>query len=277
MEKHNNKNLKDKISVIIPSCDRFNYLKRAVKSVINQNYDNIEIIIINDASSDKTRDVVKYFKNENIIYFENSSRMGANHCRNIGLKKASGDFISFLDDDDYFSENDKFEKQLKIFYSYKNIVFVGCGYFDKSINEKRYPKVKGKIDKKLLLSFSNIETSTILFKRKVLDQIGYLDEKLPSEQNHDFFYRISKTGEFDYVAEIMVIKDTAESQISSNPIKKLRGYILYHKKHFNDIRNLGVKKLSYAIIKFILVCTILSISLLIKNNLTFLKIIDQKL
>jgi len=142
---------------------------------------------------------------------------------------------------------------------------------------ERYPKVRGKIDKKLLLSFSNIETSTILFKREILNIVGYLDDKLPSEQNHDFFYRLSKNGEFDYVTEIMVIKDTPNIQISSNSIKKIKGYIMYHKKHIIDIKNLGMKKFIYAMIKFLSVITILFISIFIKNNLNILKIIDEKL
>ncbi len=277
MEKNGNKSLTEKISVIIPSCNRSSYLSRAVKSVINQNYDNVEIIIINDASTDDTKEMVASFKYKNIVYIENKVRMGANYCRNMGLKKASGEFISFLDDDDYFSEIDKIEQQLNIFKSNKKIVFVGCGYFDKSINRGRYPKVRGKIDKFLLLSFSNIETSTILFKKSVIDQVGYLDEKLPSEQNHDFFYRISKIGEFDYVPKIMVIKDMPDIQISSNSIKKLRGYIIYHKKHISDIQNLGIKKFLYAMLKFVSVSIILLISIFIRNNLNILKIIDEKL
>ena len=114
MEKNGKKSLTEKISVIIPSCNRSSYLSRAIKSVINQNYDNVEIIIINDASTDDTKEMVASFKYKNIVYIENKVRMGANFCRNVGLKKASGEFISFLDDDDYFSEIDKIEQQLNM-------------------------------------------------------------------------------------------------------------------------------------------------------------------
>jgi glycosyltransferase involved in cell wall biosynthesis len=266
-----------KVSVIIPTYNRSSYLKRAIQSVLNQNHDNIEVIVVDDTSTDNTEEVVQSFHDDRIIYIKNEKNKGANFSRNVGLKKATGTYISFLDDDDYFSDTDKLKEQIRLLDENKNVVFVACGYYDKSIDKKRFPTVKGKVDKELLLSFSNIETSTIMIRKDIIEKIGYLDECLPSEQNHDFFYRISKMGEFDYLDRVMVIKDKPPTQISCNPKNKFMGYVLFHKKYFNDIRHLDIKKFLYVSVKFFIVCFIFLSAIVLKRNLDIVKIIDEKL
>jgi len=264
-----------KISIIIPTHNRSSLLKRAAESVLNQNYSNLEIIIIDDASTDDTKEVIQSINDKRIVYIRNSTNKGANFSRNTGLKKSTGEYIAFLDDDDYYSDETKLKKQVELFHENKNLVFCGCGYFDKSTGKKRFPVVKGNISEKLLLNYSDIETSTILIKSKTIEKIGFLDEKLPSEQNHDFFYRISKKGEFDFIDEIMVIKDEPETQISSNPKNKVIGYILYHKKHFKDIKKLGFKKMLFTFFKTNIVTFLFLTSILFRGNIKAIQIIDE--
>jgi len=245
-------NWKGKIYRIRFTHNRSSYLKRTIQSVLDQNCNNIEIIIVDDASTDNTKKIAQSFNEDRIIYIKNEKRMGANFSRNIGLKKARGTYIAFLDDDDYYCDKNKLRKQIELFKKNNKLGFVGCGYFDKLINKERMPNIRGKIDKKLLISFSDIETSTIMIKKEVIDKAGFLDETLPSNQNHDFFYRISKIAEFDYLPEIAVIKDAPPTQISTNITNKLKGHILFHKKHFNDIKKLGYKLFIFIMIKFVI-------------------------
>ena len=264
-----------KISVIIPTHNRSWYLRRAIQSVIDQDYKNIEIIVIDDASTDDTKEALKPFiSSNNIIYIRNEKRMGPNHSRNIGLKKATGDYIAFLDDDDYYCDRGKLRKQINLFEKNSKLGFVGSGYYDKSINKNRIPRVRGKIDKTLLTTFSDIETSTILIKKEIIDKVGFLDERFKSEQNHDFFYRISKIAEFDYIPDIAVVKDNPPSQISTNIKNKLQGYFLFHKKHFEDIRELGAKFFILIIMKLLITSLILVIEAIIGNSLILPKLYE---
>jgi len=265
---------KNKVSIIIPTYNRSHLLKRSVESVLDQRYSNIEIIVIDDASKDNSKEVLEAINDNRIIYIRNIKNKGANFSRNLGLEKSSGEYIAFLDDDDYYSDENKLLKQLELFHKNKKLVFVGCGYYDKSSNKKRYPKVKGKISKDLLLNFSDIETSTIVIKKCAIEKVGFFDESLPSEQNHDFFYRISKVGEFDYLDEVMVIKDQPKNQISSNPKNKIFGYILFHKKHIKDIKNLNLKKKIYLLFKFCIVSFLYSTSLISKKNIKIVRFIN---
>ncbi len=271
MLKNNNK---EKISVIIPTYNRSFLLKRAVRSVLDQNYSNLELIIVDDASSDNTKDNIKKLRDQRIFYIKNSRNKGPNFSRNLGLRKSRGDYIAFLDDDDYYSDKNKLKKQVELFNKNKKLVFVGCQYFDKLTQTKRSPHLKGKISKNLLLNFSDIETSTILIKTSAIEKVGFFDESLPSEQNHDFFYRISKVGEFDYLDEVMVIKDQPETQISSNPKNKIFGYILFHKKHFRDIKYLNLKKKVYLFFKFCIVTFFYSTSIISKKNIKIVRFIN---
>ena len=89
-----------KFSVILPAYNVENYLEQAVDSVLNQNYKNWELIIVNDGSTDQTLKKAKSFKNNNIKVFSTKNK-GVANARNVGLKNATGDYVVFLDGDDY--------------------------------------------------------------------------------------------------------------------------------------------------------------------------------
>ena len=115
------------ISVVIPTCNRYNFLKRAIESVLAQNYLPKEIIVVDDGSSDATSQIKKDFEFIKYIYQENS---GVSLARNKGIQNATNPWIAFLDDDDTWKKN-KLEKQLNIMknsnailsYTGKNIFY----------------------------------------------------------------------------------------------------------------------------------------------------------
>jgi len=119
----------EKISVIIPTFNRATFLPSAVKSVIDQKYKNIEIIIVDDGSDDDTQDVVNTLKKRcpNIIYCNNVRLKGPSGARNSGIIKASGHYISFLDSDDTWI-GDHLEKGVSILCKYPEIDVVFGNY-----------------------------------------------------------------------------------------------------------------------------------------------------
>lgn len=115
--------MEELVSVVIPTHKRFEELFRAIDSVLKQTYSNIEIIVVDDNSQDKElreriKEKIKKYS-ENIQYIENETNLGGAKSRNVGIEKAKGKYISFLDDDDeYYPE--KIEKQYKLYKSKKN-------------------------------------------------------------------------------------------------------------------------------------------------------------
>ena len=112
------------ISVIIPTYRRYTYLRQAVQSVIQQNYSDIEIIIIDDHSGDETKKISKDFPQ--IHYIENDKNKGPGYSRKMGLKKAQGEYIVFLDDDDYYTDNSFFHTAVDILEKNSDYVFVSA-------------------------------------------------------------------------------------------------------------------------------------------------------
>ena len=112
----------NKVSVIVPTYNRAQFLPNAVKSIINQEYDNIEIIIVDDGSTDNTQTVVSSLQKEYswINYYLNERTKGPSGARNTGLLKATGDFMAFLDSDDIWLEH-HLSKGMEIFSKYPEI------------------------------------------------------------------------------------------------------------------------------------------------------------
>lgn len=100
------------VSIIMPSYNTGQYISESIKSVIDQTYDNWELIIVDDCSTDNTDEVVKSFDDFRIKYIKNNKNLGAALSRNIALRESKGKWIAFLDSDDLWSR-DKLEKQIE--------------------------------------------------------------------------------------------------------------------------------------------------------------------
>jgi glycosyltransferase involved in cell wall biosynthesis len=127
----------DKISIIIPAYNVENYIDKCIESIINQTYENIEIIIINDGSTDDTRKICEEFKKkDNRIIVINKENSGVSIARNIGLKAITGKYIAFVDSDDWI-EKDYCET---MYYSMieNNVDLVMCGRVNEIKATKRF-------------------------------------------------------------------------------------------------------------------------------------------
>ena len=96
--------MKSNISIIVPIYNAENYLKRCIDSLVNQTYKNIEVILINDGSTDNSEKIIKEYKDKRIKYFKNKNQ-GIGKTRNFGIDKSTGEYIMFCDSDDYFEIN----------------------------------------------------------------------------------------------------------------------------------------------------------------------------
>ena len=195
----------NKISVIIPTYNREKLIRKSIQSVLNQTYYYIEIIIIDDCSHDNTNKEVKKIKDKRIRYIKLRKNKGANYCRNLGIKKATGEYISFLDSDDIFHKN-KLERQIKnmkinksnfdfckirIYIDNTNIFKM---IFPNSFQEKSI--LNGKIFDELCKG-NFISTQSILVKKNILEKYLF-DERMPRLQDYDLLLRIIPKVKISY-------------------------------------------------------------------------------
>lgn len=228
----NHPEFKPVVSVIIPTHNRPEYLKRALTSVQEQTFDKVEAIVVDDASSTDLTGVIRDFPK--VIFLRNKTNRGPCYSRNRGLKQARGEFINFLDDDDKLYPQ-KLEKQVAIYRNSPDhkLGMVTCHVLDRRSGKKivTYNKLQGNIYKKLLYGYALAGTETVLFKKSGLNEVAGFDEKLQSSQEYDLFIRMAKNFTVDYVDKILTEKYKSTNQISVNFNKKLSGAHYLFKKH----------------------------------------------
>ncbi len=212
------------ISVVIPTHNRAQMLKRAIKSILAQTYNNFEIIIVDDFSQDDTFSVVKNFNNKKIKYIKNKIPKGAAKSRNIGIRNSQGEFIAFLDDDDEWLPQ-KIEKQLKLFQNSKdkNLGMV-YGWMEYFYNNKSLgiltPKLKGYIFPKTLSKQPIGGCPTFFLRKKIFKKINGFNESLKRGEDGDFVRNVCKYFNVDYVPEIVAKIHTGHQDRMSIITKK---------------------------------------------------------
>lgn len=233
-----------KVSVVIPTYNRVNNLKRALESVLNQTYENLEIIVVSDGSTDGTDNFMNSFRKrdsriEYVSYFPNK---GGNYARNRGIKAAQGEYIAFLDDDDEW-EKEKIELQLNEIKKNPNVGLVYTGiniiYNQENINYYSLPKKSGNLSKDILISNHIGTTSSVMVKTDLVHNVGMFDENLRALQDYDLWIRICQKTEVSYVNKPLVryYNSTSNKQISDD-VKKYEDAIEYiNKKYFELYSN----------------------------------------
>ena len=198
------------VSVIIPTYNRAGTIKRSVESVLNQTYDKLEVIIVDDGSTDNTSEVVESIKDDRVRYIKLEKNQGVSHARNYGVSQAKYDMIAFHDSDDAWRK-DKLEKQIKKYNENPDAVLVYCAYENHKENFSiRFPsedenveELEGDIYYYLILR-NTIGAPTIFMRKDIFNKIGGFDESFPTIEDWDFAIKASKLGKISYVNEALM-------------------------------------------------------------------------
>lgn len=229
-------------SVVIPSYNRDQVIRRAIQSVRNQEYEDFELIVVDDCSEDGTVAVVEGFDDPRITLKRHTTNQGANAARNTGISEASGDFISFLDSDDEFHPDHLETVISHLSRAPEDIGGVSTGY-QKSmageiVTQWRPPTGRISLDDALgkqdrFRSRKNIlgGFSCMTFRATVFDEIGLLDEELASLQDLDFYLRCLQEYDIIGIPDHLVTYYRDGDQISSNLNAKQQGIEQFIKKH----------------------------------------------
>jgi glycosyltransferase involved in cell wall biosynthesis len=182
------------VSVVIPVYNRASTIQRSIESVLHQTYPVFEIIVVDDGSTDDTRDVVGSIMDKRIRLIRHQINSGVSSTRNDGMKEARGKYIAWLDsDDEWFPE--KLNEQVLILESSSDNTAKAC-YTAFELEEKGrslviIPDLPDQ--KTLFLGCGLAAGSTLLFERQVLDQIGVLDEHFVRYEDWDWLLRYCRT------------------------------------------------------------------------------------
>ncbi len=172
------------ISVIIPVFNGEPFIAEAIQSVFNQNYEPLEIIVIDDGSTDETADVVKNLPGNILYYYQQNS--GVAVARNAGLRLAKGGLIAFIDADDVWVDN-KLTLQIEQFNQFPETeVVIGFLLPVRSGNQTRLEALPVTNNKGALA----LTLGSTLIKRSVFDKIGGFDEELALSEDTDWFFRL---------------------------------------------------------------------------------------
>ncbi len=214
------------LSVIIPTYNRKQKTLEAIQSVIAQSFSDIEIIVVNDGSTDSTAD---FLRSQNLpIVLITKSNGGVSSARNAGIDRARGEYIAFLDSDDLWLEG-KLKAQLEYFDQHSDISIV---YTDQYINidgnnldqtrfERQAPK--NKLALPAFVDFTPIHTSTVMLKKEVFERVGTFDESLQLHEDSEFWNRVSDRYEFGFIEKPLGIyrwESNAEHLTGTNQRQK---------------------------------------------------------
>lgn len=243
------------VSIIIPTYKGSSTILLAVLSSLNQTYSPIEVIVVDDNGMGteeqiKTERVLSpYIVNGNIKYIVHSKNKNGSAARNTGIAHSSGDYLTFLDDDDFiFAE--KIEKQVKLLESLANnygLVYCGGYYVDRY--GKGYLEIP-KARKNPLVNYMTerifFNTSAVLTKRKIVDELNGFDESFRRHQDWEFCARIIYKYDIHFVKEPLIIKYRVARNEISDPdvtahyanhyLEKMKGIL--ENLHSNDRRKI---------------------------------------
>ena len=217
------------VSVIIPYYRKINHIKKTLNSVLNQTYQNFEIILIYD---DPVLDDLEFLKdltkgNSKIKIITNLKNLGAGESRNVAMRYSSGDIIAFLDADDYWFPK-RLEEQLD-FMEKNKFKFTFCNYKKKQKNNiKEIVSKKQKITYDDLLTDCEIGLSTVLIRRELISE--NLFPSLQTKEDYLAWLRITKNNVHAYNFPYFLVEwSYSENSLSSNFVQKLcDGFKVYN-------------------------------------------------
>ena len=251
MPKNDNQN--PLVTVIIPTYNRGWILKEAIDSVLSQDFEDFELIVVDDGSTDNTIDILDGYTRD-IIVLRQGNR-GVSAARNAGIASATGHFIAFLDSDDLWLPG-KLSRQVDFFNSNPGAMICQTEELwirsGKRVNPKnRHKKFSGMIFKHSL-PLCIVSPSAVMLKKSLLDKTGVFDESFPACEDYDLWLRISRKYPVFLIDTPLIIKRGGhEDQLSKTPkldkyriqaLKKIIESSLLSKDQHNDAVKMLKKK-----------------------------------
>ena len=223
-----------KITVVTPSYNQVSFLERTILSVLNQNYPNLEYIIIDGGSTDGSVEIIKKYESK-LAYWVSEPDRGQSHAINKGWKMSSGQILAYLNSDDTYRDGTLFSIA-KYFTNHPEVDMVyGDVYVIDEMDRLVYPFICGEFNLKKYIKDCNyfIPQQAVFFRRQVFEKVGLLDEGLHFKMDRDYFIRIGMNGCVKRIPHYLAHFRThpAAKSTPPNTKKALREFVSIRKKY----------------------------------------------
>jgi glycosyltransferase involved in cell wall biosynthesis len=210
------------ITVVIPTFNSALYLSNAIKSIFNQTYTNWELLVIDNHSSDDTDEILAEFSNLQMKVFKINNNGCIAISRNIGLTHAKGEWLAFLDSDDYWAE-DKLQTCSKYFLPSVDLIYHDLKIIDEGLKLQSIKKIKSRqlkvpVTVDLLLKGNTIATSSVIVRKTAIDSVGGMNDapELIGTEDYNTWLKISQQTEgFKHVGKVLGFYRLHEANISN--------------------------------------------------------------
>ncbi|MEW6417131.1 MAG: glycosyltransferase family 2 protein [Nitrospirota bacterium] len=183
-----------KVSVIMAVYNEERYVQKAIESILNQSFKDIELIIVNDASTDGTGEILNQYNDERIIIINSIENIGRAKARNLAIKASRGNYIAIMDADD-ISMMQRIQKQVEYLEENRNVAILGTDYFPidktgKRIHAKLLMPINSNEIKKSVFKFNPFIHSSVMIRRTVIEEFGGYDERFELAHDYELVLRI---------------------------------------------------------------------------------------
>ena len=241
MKKANlNSEANPRVSVVIPTYNRAQLVNRAIQSVLDQTYQNFELIVVDDCSTDNTEEGISAIGDERVRYIRHDTNKGASASRNTGINASMGELIGFLDSDDEWLP-EKLRSQVEVIDSSSSSVGLVYGGYEVVDDEMKrtiqqvYPEKRGYIFEDVLKMNGPTNPLTPLVRRECFEKVGLFDEEMRFGEDWDMWVRIAEHYEFDFVDQPVGKYYVSQYQITRDRKRVLESLSKFQVKHQHQL------------------------------------------
>jgi glycosyltransferase involved in cell wall biosynthesis len=241
------------VSVIIPTYNRAHLVGRAIRSVLDQTYQDFELIVVDDGSMDNTEEIVKGFKDPRIRYIHHEQNRGGAAARNTGIKAAQGGYIAFQDSDDEWLPR-KLEIQMRVFSDAPNEVGVVYSDMWRILDGRKMywhsPSIipeDGIVYKEALDRVFGIGIGTALIKRECFNKIGVFDENLSRFIDFELFVRFTMHYHFEHINVPLVKYYDTGNSISTNEEALIQAFEYIYIKYYKSMDKKSIASFQFRV------------------------------
>lgn len=203
-----------KVSIILPTYNGIRYIKQSIDSCLNQIYKNIELIIVDDGSSENIKKIIDSYKDDRVFYFRHDKNLGLPSALNTGFFHSTGEYLTWTSDDNYYNSK-AIDTMVKYLEEKSDIDFIYTNYY--VINEKNKIIGSMKVGSPRVLDYKDCVGACFLYRRKVYEKIGEYNSDFILAEDYEYWLRVRKHFK----------------------MKKLNKYLYFYRKHDDSLTALN--------------------------------------
>jgi glycosyltransferase involved in cell wall biosynthesis len=234
------------VTVVMPNLNKVDYIEAAIRSVLGQTIQNLELVIVDDASTDGSAEIAKRYaeRDPRVTLVRHPTTLGVSAARNTGLRNSRSGIIGFIDSDDTYAPT-KLEKQLNLLERSKDPTVIYCDYWRIDGQGKELPPSRWPVYKESGMIFGDVlqdkfgAKTTILLKRECFKEVGLFDETLPFAEDLDMILRLSWVYPFSCLDEKLysyrIFEGNTRRRLPESSLNLFRGQVI--EKHYKHARS----------------------------------------